>query len=939
MSFSKSPFIFVRNQLSCVMRYAIILIFISFVFPLCAQWQGDVDKYEIFEDSLHLNEVNSVGSTAFLSKSSNIIENATWEFQVDLVFNPSGSNYACVYVVSDNEDLSANGYFVRIGGDSDDRISLCRQDNGVTSVIIDGSVDAVNMNSVDVAIKVMRVGGIWQLYTDNDGFGYSFEGEVTDNTYNQSSYFGVKSVYSKTRADLFSYSHFSIVGTAFVDTIVPRLLSIQALTKYKCQLVFNELINVNSLSYNNEKCKQVSIVEDTVFAVFATSFLDNDSNLILIDVEDENGNVFNSSKNVYYEPFEVVHVDMKTPNTLVFRFNKEAHGVSLHNVFLNNTNPSYISQNGDNYSAVFFSSLEARELEELLIEGVLDINGDTLDEYHTTITYYQSEYGDVVFNEIMADPEPVVGDLPEVEYLELYNNSPFSIHLDGWKLIKDDDKVYTFPEYEMPAGQYLLIGSNASVSEMPDSVHTLAFSSFPSLINSGMLMQLKCSDGEIVDYVEYTSDWYEDDFKASGGFSLERIDVNNLSQIDNWLSSCSDNGGTPGIVNCIAADNPDLRAPQVEAVYAMDEDWIMVQLSEPVLCSGLLDFSHYSMSDDLIINGIKTSSEGLTSSFMLKMSSSMSPSKVYALTISEIEDLSGNVMDKEVFEVALCALPDVGDIVINEIMFYPFSGQAEYVELYNNSDVPFDLSKLIITQKTDNDGWESGKKLSELPALFMPHDYWVVTDKDDVESLLSQYDIDENKIVAICSFPSLNNECDNIGLLLPNATVIDLLCYCDTWHSPLLNDTRGVALERVNADMATNDSTNWFSASSLDDYGTPGKENSQHTQQVSIANQVALASDVFTPDGDGVDDFTLVEINEDNNGGTVRIQIYNRRGIRIRELCNNALIGANSYIRWDGSDDRGKRCPMGSYIILVEIIRPNGDVITEKLECVVSLKS
>ena len=48
-------------------------------------------------------------------------------------------------------------------------------------------------------------------------------------------------------------------------------------------------------------------------------------------------------------------------------------------------------------------------------------------------------------------------------------------------------------------------------------------------------------------------------FKAKGGWSLECMDVNNLSgEASNWTSSVNLKGGTPGCVNSVAAVNPDL---------------------------------------------------------------------------------------------------------------------------------------------------------------------------------------------------------------------------------------------------------------------------------------------------------------------------------------------------------------------------------------------
>jgi hypothetical protein len=46
------------------------------------------------------------------------VNDAQWEFFIDLRFATSGANYVDVYLMSDAADLTsgANGYFLRIGG-------------------------------------------------------------------------------------------------------------------------------------------------------------------------------------------------------------------------------------------------------------------------------------------------------------------------------------------------------------------------------------------------------------------------------------------------------------------------------------------------------------------------------------------------------------------------------------------------------------------------------------------------------------------------------------------------------------------------------------------------------------------------------------------------------------------------------------------------------
>ena len=123
-------------------------------------WSGDIGNFEVDSFSkLHLND--SMANTSYLSTPSQAIINGSWEFEIKLEFDPSTSNYAKVYLTSDEQNLSSNlnGYFVKIGGESGsvDDISLYSQSGSSTSKIIDGTngIAAANPN---LKIKVTRAG-------------------------------------------------------------------------------------------------------------------------------------------------------------------------------------------------------------------------------------------------------------------------------------------------------------------------------------------------------------------------------------------------------------------------------------------------------------------------------------------------------------------------------------------------------------------------------------------------------------------------------------------------------------------------------------------------------------------------------------------------------------------------------------------------------------
>ena len=100
--------------------------------------------------------------------------------------------------------MSAEAYFVRLG-DSEDELALYRKQDGETTKIIDGLDDRINVNPVDIRLKVeCLIVGYWSLWVDLlDGNGWVLEGVVQDSEINASAYSGINCIYTSTRSDRF----------------------------------------------------------------------------------------------------------------------------------------------------------------------------------------------------------------------------------------------------------------------------------------------------------------------------------------------------------------------------------------------------------------------------------------------------------------------------------------------------------------------------------------------------------------------------------------------------------------------------------------------------------------------------------------------------------------------------------------------------------------
>ena len=216
-------------------------------------WQGDHLKFSVNAGKLKL-QAPAVSESAFLTTPSQAIHNGSWEFYLQMDFNPSSSNYAKIFMVSDQSNTLAalNGYFVKVGNTARE-ISLYRQTGLTETKIIDGLDDRINLPIVKVKIKVTRNAvGNWQLFSDVGPSGnYVLEGAFTDATHTLSYFFGIQCNYTSTRSDKFWFDDFIVADSKVPDTTPPAIQTAITLNAQQIQLLFSEPLQLASAQNGN----------------------------------------------------------------------------------------------------------------------------------------------------------------------------------------------------------------------------------------------------------------------------------------------------------------------------------------------------------------------------------------------------------------------------------------------------------------------------------------------------------------------------------------------------------------------------------------------------------------------------------------------------------------------------------------------------------------
>ncbi len=545
---------------------------------------------------------------------------------------------------------------------------------------------------------------------------------------------------------------------------------------------------------------------------------------------------------------------------------------------------------------------------------------------------------DIVIHEIMADPDPAAGNISYPEYIELYNKKNIAVGLKNWKLCIGTT-CKTLPEIFIPADSFLVLTSTASVSLFPSGVNAWGISSFPAISNSGQTIQLLNESGTIISVVSYTEDWYNDEIKKRGGYSLEQIDAHNpCGEGENWGSSTNITGGTPGNKNSISKSNPDQKPPEVTGVSVINPYQIEVFFSEPMDSVTLADTAFYTisrMNSPLKCYPVKP----FYKSVVLSLPDTLKQSIMYNLYVGEqIKDCKGNLLKTDnTIRFAIPVPAQKSDLIINEVLFDPKENGAEFIEIYNASPHTIDLKSVFLGHydSISNKAYDI-EKITGTSCLFFPEDYLVLS--ENVKLVKKQYTIkNEKAFLNVPDLPSLNNNEGSICLSTASE-VIDGFAYHKDQHFALLKDTKGVSLERVNFSRATNEATNWHSAASSVGYATPGYKNSQ-SNDFFTDDEFKLYPEVFSPDQDGFNDQVTIYYTMNEPSWSATILIYDSSGRLIRTLVNNDLIGTKGAYSWDGTNDNRERERAGIYIVYMRVFNLSGIIKQYKKVCVLSEKN
>lgn len=537
---------------------------------------------------------------------------------------------------------------------------------------------------------------------------------------------------------------------------------------------------------------------------------------------------------------------------------------------------------------------------------------------------------DIIINEIMFDPTPRVS-LPEAEFIEIYNNSDNDIQLENWTLIVGT-KGYTLSSYIIKTGEYLLLTKDASLFT---DINTLEIN-ITSLTNSGTTLKLESNLGNLINQVYYSTSLFSDTSKDDGGWSLELINPkNNCLGRNNWIGSTSAMGGTPGLSNSVVDFEYFPNSENFITKVTANDNVDIVSVS----FNGFVDVNSVLVDTDLIQDYILSSSNNVDGSSEVNFNlSSPLASEVNYFVFNKLLSCDGSEITTDTIWVSSFGDIEIGDIIVNEVMFNPKEESVEFIEIYNKTDKFLSLRNVYISNFTTSDDSsikDGEKRISDENIIFPPHCYFVIT--GDAKLVADTYESNSRmNFVEISSLSKLNNDDGNVAVLDAAFNFIDKMIYTADMHVGLISadKQKGISLERIKSSNPSLDYNNWTSASQSSGGATPGFVNSVSPSDFVVDDMFAVYPEVFTPNNDGNSDTVELIYNLDGVGNVANVKVFNSSGVFIKEIANNYLLGSSESFIWNGMNKDNSLCEKGIYVFWIEVFDSEGNVNVYKKICV-----
>lgn len=261
----------------------------------------------------------------------------------------------------------------------------------------------------------------------------------------------------------------------------------------------------------------------------------------------------------------------------------------------------------------------------------------------------------------------------------------------------------------------------------------------------------------------------------------------------------------------------DIVPPMIESVESLSSNTILIRFNEALNSASATSPENYIVNNS-IGSPLSAALQPDQLSVLLTFNTSFTNGISNELTVTGITDLTGNSISSSTIPFLFFqpGTPHKKDIIFSEVFPDPSPQvslpDAEYIELYNRSNVPFDLGGWKITDGSSTATFATN--------IILPHTYWLITSSTNASKFGSL-----QNLIAVSNFPTLNNASDALSLKTPDDLVIDSINYSLDWYKNIDKQEGGWSLELIDPENICSEENNW-AASENENGGTPGAQNS-----------------------------------------------------------------------------------------------------------------
>ncbi len=254
----------------------------------------------------------------------------------------------------------------------------------------------------------------------------------------------------------------------------------------------------------------------------------------------------------------------------------------------------------------------------------------------------------------------------------------------------------------------------------------------------------------------------------------------------------------------------DSNAPVLQSVQVIDDSTLILSFNE------VIEVAEVSISNFIINDESPKLVNPQSSSVEVTSQSNFRPDDSNVLVISQLADLAGNLLDTILtFEFIPTISLEPFDILITELMIDPTPGvglpEEEYIEIYNNTEQPIELSSVQLRWRDDNLLFPSTR--------LAPKSYAILVAPQHVE-LFESF----GQVVALESFPSLRNGFDMVELRESDGSFLHAIHYNLSWYGDGSRNDGGYSLELRDVNKPCYLEEGWGASQALIG-GSPGRQN------------------------------------------------------------------------------------------------------------------